>query len=169
MLDVQFIVQSSFGLLQDVRAAHPGVRILVTSGLSDIQWERPLLLAGVDGYLSKSRSREQVRESVRDALDRRTSTAKDPSPSPARTARSRPPVSRFLHDRLSLREFQILCQVAAGRRLTETASRLGISLKSVSTYRRRLLDKMGFDRNAELIHYALRNGLIPHVRCDENS
>ncbi len=167
MLDVEFVAQSNFRLLEEVRSVRPTMRILVTSGLSDAQWERPLLLAGVDGYLSKARSRRDVLDMVGGTLSRRVSERQILPPRGCDTPR-RESDSQSLHDCLSLREFQILCQLALGRRLSDMASQLSISVKTVSTYRVRLLRKMGLTRNAELTHYALRNGLIAYAPLGED-
>ena len=65
-----------------------------------------------------------------------------------------------LHARLSEREFQVLCKLAAGRAVSDIAGELCLSVKTVSTYRTRVLDKMHLETNADLTTYALRNGLI---------
>jgi DNA-binding NarL/FixJ family response regulator len=65
-----------------------------------------------------------------------------------------------MHSRLSEREFQILCKLAAGSSVSEIAAELCISVKTVSTYRSRVLEKMNFKTNADLTSYALRNGMI---------
>ncbi|HUY02762.1 MAG TPA: LuxR C-terminal-related transcriptional regulator, partial [Rhodocyclaceae bacterium] len=67
---------------------------------------------------------------------------------------------RPAHESLSDREYQILCLIAAGRTLTQIAEELNISVKTVSEYRKRLLDKMRLETNAELIHYGLKRGLV---------
>ena len=64
------------------------------------------------------------------------------------------------HEALSDRELQVLCMLASGRRLSDVASELGLSIKTVSTYRARILSKMGMNTTAELIQYAIRNGLV---------
>ena len=65
-----------------------------------------------------------------------------------------------LHARLSTREFQIFCKLAAGRGVSDIANELSLSVKTVSTYRSRILEKMSFHANADITSYALRNGLI---------
>ncbi len=65
-----------------------------------------------------------------------------------------------LHARLSAREFQIFCKLAAGRGVSDIANELSLSVKTVSTYRSRILEKMSFSANADITSYALRNGLI---------
>jgi two-component system invasion response regulator UvrY len=68
--------------------------------------------------------------------------------------------SQPMHDRLSVREFQIFCKLAAGAGVGEIAEELSLSVKTVSTYRSRVLEKMNFTSNADMTAYALRNGLI---------
>jgi DNA-binding NarL/FixJ family response regulator len=70
------------------------------------------------------------------------------------------PTDQPLHAALSQREFQILCKLAVGRSVSEIARELCISVKTVSTYRARILEKMNFSTNADLTAYALRNGLM---------
>src|SRR6516162_2749197 len=70
------------------------------------------------------------------------------------------PADRPLHASLSQREFQILCKLAVGRSVSEIAQELCISVKTVSTYRARVLEKMHLETNADLTTYALRNGLV---------
>src|SRR6185503_2262447 len=64
------------------------------------------------------------------------------------------------HEGLSNREFEVLCSIASGQTVTEIAAKLSLSNKTISTYRRRILDKMDMRTNAELTHYAIRNGLV---------
>jgi two-component system invasion response regulator UvrY len=70
------------------------------------------------------------------------------------------PTDQPLHSALSQREFQILCKLAVGRSVSEIARELCISVKTVSTYRARVLEKMKFNTNADLTTYALKNGLM---------
>jgi DNA-binding NarL/FixJ family response regulator len=64
------------------------------------------------------------------------------------------------HESLSNREFEVLCSIASGKTVNEIAAKLSLSNKTISTYRRRILDKMEMRTNAELTHYAIRNGLV---------
>ncbi|HEU4932163.1 MAG TPA: response regulator transcription factor, partial [Pyrinomonadaceae bacterium] len=64
------------------------------------------------------------------------------------------------HETLSNRELEVLCSIASGKTVNEIASKLSLSNKTISTYRRRILDKMEMRTNAELTHYAIRNGLV---------
>jgi DNA-binding NarL/FixJ family response regulator len=64
------------------------------------------------------------------------------------------------HEALSDREYQVLCMLASGKTVTEIADELALSVKTVSTYRARILEKMDMKNNAELIHYAVQNKLV---------
>jgi two-component system invasion response regulator UvrY len=64
------------------------------------------------------------------------------------------------HEALSDREYQVLCMLASGKTVTEIADELALSVKTVSTYRARILEKMDMKNNAELIHYAIQNQLV---------
>jgi two-component system invasion response regulator UvrY len=64
------------------------------------------------------------------------------------------------HEVLSDREYQVLCMLASGKTVTEIADELALSVKTVSTYRSRILEKMDMKNNAELIHYAVQNKLV---------
>ena len=66
---------------------------------------------------------------------------------------------RLPHEGLSDREYQVLCLIGTGKTMTEIADHLHLSIKTVSTYRTRLLEKMGLSTNAELMHYAISMGL----------
>ena len=65
-----------------------------------------------------------------------------------------------LHDALSDREYQVMCLIASGNAVTEIATELALSVKTISTYRTRILDKMKMKNNAELTHYAIKQGLV---------
>ena len=65
-----------------------------------------------------------------------------------------------LHKSLSDREFQVLCMIASGKKLTQIAQELHLSIKTISTYRTKLLQKMGMKNNVELVHYAIENHLV---------
>ncbi len=67
---------------------------------------------------------------------------------------------RPLHEMLSDRELQVLCMIASGKGTSEMAEEISLSVKTISTYRSRILDKMGMQSNAELIHYAIQSGLV---------
>jgi two-component system invasion response regulator UvrY len=70
------------------------------------------------------------------------------------------PMPKVLHENLSFREFQIMCMIASGKTPTQIADSLCISIKTVSTYRARVLEKMNMSNNSELTSYCLKEGLV---------
>jgi len=144
-----------------VTTGHPKVRVLIMSALPEEQYARTVLRAGASGYLSKGGSPDELAKAVRlvlmgkkyisDSLaesiaaDLDKKLKEDPKP---------------LHTALSTREFQVFRKLAIGIPLTGIARELSLSVKTVSTYRTRILEKMDFKNNADMIGYALRNGLI---------
>jgi len=158
ILDINMPDRSGIDVLRQVRASHPDTRVLVLSGFSEKQYAVNVLRAGAAGYLAKDQAPEEVMRAVHTVLagERYVSAAlNDALASPPAAGADQPP-----HAALSQREFQILCKLARGRSVSQIAQELSISVKTVSTYRARILEKMHMDSNAALTAYALRNELI---------
>ena len=145
-------------LVTEVRHLRPDLRILVFSALDEDQVAVRCLEAGAAGYIQKTASTKDLVHAIRtvaagrsyvtsrtaDLLTERVSHRSSPTP----------------HERLSRREYDVFHRLAGGSSLTEIATELGVSVKSASTYRTRLLEKMGFSRNAELTRYAIERKLL---------
>jgi two-component system invasion response regulator UvrY len=158
ILDINMPDRSGVDILRQVRTTHAETRILVLSGFPERQYAVNVLRAGACGYLNKEMAPEELLTAVRAVLQgRRYVTARlaellvndldQDNDKPA-------------HTRLSEREFQIFRKLASGNSATDIADELCISVKTVSTYRSRIFDKMGFKSNADITTYALRNQLI---------
>lgn len=158
LLDIHMPDRSGLDVLRYIQTGHPGVRVLVMSGLPEQQYAVNVLRAGASGYLSKDSSPDELMKAVRAVLAGRRyiSTALAEILVADLDGESDKP----LHARLSAREFQIFCKLAAGRGVSDIANELSLSVKTVSTYRSRILEKMSFSANADITSYALRNGLI---------
>ncbi|HMI37928.1 MAG TPA: response regulator transcription factor [Steroidobacteraceae bacterium] len=158
LLDINMPARSGLDVLRQVRSTHPDTRVLVLSGFPERQYAVNVLRAGASGFLSKESAPEELLKAVRAVLGGRryvSSALAELLVSDLDGDAQRP-----LHARLSEREFQILCKLAAGRAVSEIADELCISVKTVSTYRSRVLQKMSFKTNADLTAYALHNSLI---------
>ena len=113
--------------------------------------------AGASGYISKASSRDELRQAVLKVIK----GGRYISPSMAErmvfdiSSSDKPP-----HEQLSDRELEVLCLMASGKTVGEIATSLSLSDKTISTYRRRILDKMHLNTNAELTHDAIRNHLV---------
>ena len=158
ILDINMPDRSGLDILSQVRAAGYRTRVLVMSGLPERQYALNVMRAGARGYLSKDGAPEELLKAVRTVLEGRRYVS--PSLAELLVSELDQDVDKPLHSRLSEREFQVLCKLAAGRAVSDIAGELCLSVKTVSTYRTRVLEKMNFETNADLTTYALRNGLI---------
>jgi len=158
ILDIGMPDRSGIDILQHIRAVHDRTRVLVLSGFPDRQYALNVLRAGASGFIEKTSPPEEMLRAVRTVLHGRryvSATLADQLVGELNGDADKPP-----HSRLSEREFQVFCKLAAGRAVSEIAHELCLSVKTVSTYRSRILEKLNFQTNADLTSYALRNGLI---------
>jgi two-component system, NarL family, invasion response regulator UvrY len=158
ILDIHMPDRSGIDILKQVRASYPNVKILIMSGLPERQYALSVLKAGASGYLAKDSAPEELLKAIRAVLRGGryvSATLGELLISDLNQDHDQP-----LHARLSEREFQILCKLAAGSSVSEIAAELYLSVKTVSTYRSRVLEKMSFASNADLTMYAMRNGII---------
>jgi two-component system invasion response regulator UvrY len=158
ILDINMPDRSGLDILSHIRAAGYSTRVLVMSGLPERQYALNVLRAGARGYLSKEGAPDELLKAVRAILDGRRYVS--PALAELLVSELDQDADKPLHARLSEREFQVLCKLAAGRAVSDIAGELCLSVKTVSTYRTRVLDKMHLETNADLTTYALRNGLI---------
>jgi len=158
VLDMSMPGRGGLDILKEVRRERPATRVLVLSMHPEDQFAVRLLKAGAAGYLNKESAPDELVTAMRKVI----SGGKYVSPTLAeRLAFDLDQDSdRPAHEALSDREFQVLQMLAAGQSVAEIATVLMLSPKTVSTYRARLLDKLGLKSNAELIHYAIQNNLI---------
>lgn len=158
ILDINMPDRSGLDILSHIRAAGFSTRVLVMSGLPERQYALNVLRAGARGYLSKDGAPEELLKAVRTILEGRRYVS--PGLAELLVSELDQDIDKPLHARLSEREFQVLCKLAAGRAVSDIAGELCLSVKTVSTYRTRVLEKMHLETNADLTTYALRNGLI---------
>jgi DNA-binding NarL/FixJ family response regulator len=158
ILDINMPGRSGLDILKHVQSGYPETRILVLSGFPERQYAVNVLRAGASGYLSKDSAPEELLKAVRSILLGRryvSSTLAELLVADLDLDRETP-----MHAQLSEREFQIFCKIATGKAVSEIADELCLSVKTVSTYRSRVLEKMNFRTNADITTYALRNGLM---------
>jgi two-component system invasion response regulator UvrY len=158
LLDIHMPDRSGLDILRHIQTGHPSVKVLVMSGLPEQQYAINVLRAGASGYLSKDSAPEELMKAVRTVLAGRRYVSAALAEILVADLDGDP--DKPMHARLSTREFQIFCKLAAGRGVSEIAHELSLSVKTVSTYRSRILEKMNFHANADITSYALRNGLI---------
>lgn len=158
LLDIFMPDQSGLDILRHIQNDYPKVRVLILSGLPEKQYAVSVLRAGASGYLPKESAPEELIKAVQTVLAGRRYVSAEVAELLV-AGMDKDPGSQQ-HERLSSREFQVLSKLAAGRAVSEIADELQLSVKTVSTYRSRVLEKMGLKTNADLTSYALRHGLI---------
>jgi DNA-binding NarL/FixJ family response regulator len=140
-----------------MKRLRPAVPVLVLSMHAEEHYALRALRAGAAGYVNKEGAAEELAGAVRKVLMGGTHVSARLAETLAKGLRS--DSSRAPHERLSDRELEVMRSIAAGRTVKEISARLALSEKTISTYRTRLLEKMQMHSNAELIQYALREGL----------
>ncbi|WP_026852530.1 response regulator [Geothrix fermentans] len=158
ILDISMPGRSGLDILPDLKAQQPALPILVLSMFGEQQFAIRALKAGASAYLTKERAPEELIQAVRTVLGGRRYIGASLAEALASHVSSDREVAP--HERLSAREFEVLRLIAAARTPGEIAEKLGLSVKTVSTYRARILEKMQLATNAELMQYALRHGLV---------
>jgi len=158
ILDIGLPGRGGLQLLKDIKRDRPRLPILILSMHSEDQYAVRAIRAGAAGYLTK----EAATEKLLDAVSKVISGGRYISAALADRLAAELAVdeSKPLHAALSDREFDVLRLIASGRTVGEIAERLSLSVKTVSTYRTRILEKMRLRNNAELMQYVLTNHLL---------
>ena len=158
ILDINMPGRNGLDILRNAISAHPETRVLIISGYPERQYAVNVLKAGASGYISKESAPEELLKAVHTVLAGRryvSATLAEQLVTDLDVDNEKP-----VHSSLSEREFQIFCKLAAGKAVSSIAKELCLSVKTVSTYRSRVLEKMHFNSNADITTYALRNGLM---------
>jgi DNA-binding NarL/FixJ family response regulator len=157
VLDINMPDRSGLDILRHVRSGHAGTRVLVLSGYPERQYALNVLRAGASGYIAKDCAPEELLKAVRMVLQGRRYVSDSLA---ELLLLDLDQADKPLHSLLSDREFQIFGKLAAGHGVSEIGRELCLSVKTVSTYRTRILEKMRMKSNADLTSYALRNEII---------
>jgi len=158
ILDISMPGKSGLDILDDMRRLRPKLPVLFLSMHPEEQYARRALKSGAAGYLTKDSIPEELKEAVRRILTGGryvSATLAERLAFDLRKGADTP-----LHELLSTREFQVLRMIASGKSVKEIANDIALSVKTVSTYRARILQKTGMKTTAELIRYALQTQLV---------
>lgn len=157
ILDITLPEMSGIEVLHHLRRELPDIPVLIMSMHEEEQYALRVLKSGASGYLQKDTIPEEMIKAIRKII----AGGKYISPSFSETLIPGQKLSeKPLHENLSDREFQIMCMIAHGKALKDIGEALCISGKTVSTYRTRILEKMGMKTNADIVGYALKHKLI---------
>ncbi len=158
LLDISLPERSGLDVLRQMRQMKPELPVLVLSMYSDEQYAVRALRAGAAGYVTKGSASEALKGAVEKAL-RGEKYVTSLQGNLLADAISEKCNEDMLHTLLSDREYQFASMLAAGKTMTEIARELSLSVKTVSTYRTRVLEKLKLRTNAEIISYCLTHGL----------
>ena len=158
ILDITMPGRSGLDALKDVKHDCPKTPVLVLSMHNEDQYAVRALKAGAAGYVTKDKAPEELVTAVTKVLAGRKYVSALLAEKLADVLSA--PDDQLPHERLSEREFEVLCLLARARTIKEIAAELSLSVKTVSTYHVRLLSKMDMTRDAELVRYAIDHQLV---------
>lgn len=160
ILDIALDERNSLDLVPEIKELRPTMPIIVLSMYGEMQFVVRALRAGVSAYITKDRAPEELINAIHSVLQGRRYLSEEIARQLADHVAMKGTASEAPHEQLSSREYEVLLLLASGRSVTEIASSLGLSVKTISTYRARLLEKLGLDSNVQLIRYAMQRGLV---------
>jgi DNA-binding NarL/FixJ family response regulator len=158
ILDLTMPGRSGLEVLKEIKQARPSLPVLILSMHPEDQFAVRLLKAGAAGYMTKESAPEELVGAVRKAIAGGRYISQGLAEKMASLLVNDVQVAP--HETLSDREFLILRLIASGKSVSIIARELSLSVKTISTYRGRLLEKMGMSNNAQLVHYAFQNNLV---------
>jgi DNA-binding NarL/FixJ family response regulator len=158
LLDISMPDMNGIEALTQIRRIKPEQPVLILTMHPEDQYAVNLLRAGANGYLRKECSPEMLVAAIRTVASGRRYIS--PALGDQLAGELDGEGHKALHTELSEREFQVFCKLAAGQAVSEVADELFLSVKTVSTYRARILDKMRIKSNAHITYYAIKHGLI---------
>lgn len=158
VLDISMPDKNGVDTLHDLKHIAPNLPVLVLSGYAEEQYALNLMRSGCKGYLSKSADPDEIIKAIRSIANGKKYISSELAE--LLTNELTHPSDKQLHEMLSEREFQVFFKLAGGLSATEIADELNISIKTVSTYRTRILEKMSLKTNADMTYYAIKYELI---------
>ncbi|MEN6438582.1 MAG: response regulator transcription factor [Syntrophobacter sp.] len=158
VLDITMPGRSGLDVLKELKQLRPKLPVLILSMHSEDQFGMRVLKAGAAGYMTK----ENVPEELVKAIKKVLSGGKYISPYLAEQLafNLEDDSERPIYEKLSDREYHVMCMIASGKTVKEIAQELSLSIKTISTYRSRIFVKLKMKTNAELTHYAVKNNLV---------
>lgn len=158
VLDLSLPGRTGLDVLKEIRGARPRLPILILSTYPERQFATRALRAGASGYLNKGSPPEVLLSAVRKVLAGGKFVSASLGESLA--ADLDRDSSKPLHEGLSDREYDVMLRIASGKTVSEIAEEIHLSVKTISTYRARTLEKMGMKNNADLTQYGMREKLV---------
>lgn len=158
LLDISMPDKNGIDVLKQIKLNQPQLPVLMLSTHAEEQYALRSMKAGAAGYLNKQSAPAQLVTAIRQVANGKKYISNEMAEQLANGLSQG--FQELLHQTLSNREYQTLCLMASGKKLSEMAAIMSLSAKTVSVYRARLLEKMQLKNNAEAIHYAITHHLI---------
>jgi DNA-binding NarL/FixJ family response regulator len=158
ILDINLSGKNGLDVLKDLKSRKNKIPVLVLSMHPEDQFALRAVRAGAAGYLTKASAPEELVKAIGEILNGKhyvSSTLAEKLASELAGGADKP-----LHETLSDREYHVMRMIASGKTVSEIAGELSLSVKTISTYRQRLMEKMRMHTNAELTHYVIEKGLL---------
>lgn len=156
VLDISMPGRSGLDIIRDIKSIQPNLKIIMLSMFQEERFAVRAFKAGASGYLTKEMATDEIVNAIRKVH----AGGKYISARFAETLVNEmsAPSDILPHERLSDREFEVMCMIASGKSIVAISEELCLSDHTVSTYRRRILEKMNLKSNADIIHYAIEYG-----------
>jgi DNA-binding NarL/FixJ family response regulator len=158
LLDISMPGRGGLDTLKDIKRERPTLPVIILSMHDEDQFAIRALQRGASAYISKSMAGAELLKAIRAVLQGHryiTSSLAEKLAQHVNEDRGAAP-----HEVLTDREYQVMCFIASGKTVKEIASALSLSVKTVSTYRSRILEKMSFENNSQMMRYAVSRGLV---------
>ena len=158
LLDLKMSGMNGIEVMKHIKTIKPSIPVIVLSMHAEDQYAVRTIKAGASGYLTKETAGDNLIAAVKKVV----AGGKYISPTLAETLADSIAGggSELPHEQLTDREFQVLCMIASGKTVSEIGAELFLSVKTISTYRQRILEKMSMKNNSELTHYVIKNNIL---------
>jgi len=160
VLDISMPGRNGLDILRELRVIKPKLHVLMLSVFPEEQYAVRVIRAGASGYMTKDSAPDELVAAIQRISQGRKYVSPSLAERLALDLEFASTTDKPLHELLSDREYRVMCMVAAGTRANEIAEELMLSVKTISTYRTRILRKMRMKSSAELTHYAIKHGLV---------
>lgn len=158
LLDLKMSGMNGIEVIKHIKIIRPDIPVIVLSMHAEDQYAVRTIKAGASGYITKETAGENLIAAVKKVV----SGGKYISPTLAETLADNIASGggELPHEHLTDREFQVMCMIASGKTVTEIGAELFLSVKTISTYRQRILEKMNMKNNSDLTRYVIKNNLL---------